>query len=112
MSNIALPGTSSFVGEFLLLIGIFQENFTAAVFSSISVVLGGAYSLWLYNRIVFGNLKTQYLKEYKDINLNEFFILLLLWIPSFFLGLLPVKFLNKLHISVVKLFVVANAIVL
>jgi NADH:ubiquinone oxidoreductase subunit 4 (subunit M) len=61
MANIALPGTSSFVGEFLLLCGSFKVNTSAAFFCATGMVLGGGYSLWLLNRIVYGNLKIQYL---------------------------------------------------
>jgi len=57
MANIALPGTSSFVGEFLILLGTFQVNTFAAVLSATGMILGGAYSLWLYNRIAYGNLR-------------------------------------------------------
>ena len=51
MANIALPGTSSFVGEFLILLGTFQVNTFAAVIAATGMILGGAYSLWLYNRV-------------------------------------------------------------
>ena len=57
MANIALPGTSSFVGEFLLLCGVYQTNSLTAFIAALGVILSGAYSLWLYNRIIFGNLK-------------------------------------------------------
>jgi len=77
MANIALPGTSSFVGEFLILIGIFKVSIAITFLSAISMVLGGAYSLWLLNRVIFGNLKIQYIKKYDDINLREFFYLYL-----------------------------------
>merc|ERR1712054_374460 len=75
MANIALPGTSSFVGEFLLLLGIFKMNIVAAVFGALGVILCGAYSLWLYNRLIFGNLKISYTTKFKDLDLREFFIL-------------------------------------
>merc|ERR1712138_115300 len=61
MANIALPGTSSFVGEFLILLGTFQANTTAAVGGATGMVLGGGYSLWLFNRVAYGNLKTQFI---------------------------------------------------
>lgn len=61
LANIALPGTSAFVGEFLIMLGIMQTNPRVAVRSSTGMVLGGAYSLWLYNRVTYGNLKTLYI---------------------------------------------------
>ena len=112
LSNIALPGTSSFVGEFLLLAGLFQENIFCSIFAGLSVILSGAYSLWLYNRIIFGNLKSEFLKIYSDISFKEFFILISLFIPSLYLGLLPFKFLNIIHLSVVKLFIITNVTIL
>jgi len=57
MANIALPGTSSFVGEFLLLTGVYKINIITCILSALGVILCGAYSLWLYNRVIFGNLK-------------------------------------------------------
>jgi proton-translocating NADH-quinone oxidoreductase chain M len=64
MANIALPGTSSFVGEFLLLCGIYKTNVVACIAGAIGVILCGAYSLWLYNRVIFGNLKISYTIQY------------------------------------------------
>jgi hypothetical protein len=68
MANIALPGTSSFVGEFLLLTGIYKVNILASVISALGVILCGAYSLWLYNRVIFGNLKINHTLLFKDIH--------------------------------------------
>ena len=112
MSNIALPGTSSFIGEFLLLLSVFNESVISSLFAGLSVVLSGAYSLWLYNRIVFGNLKTEYLKMYLDISLKEFVILFFLFLPSLYLGLLPFKFLDTLHLSLSQIFIVINCLYL
>lgn len=100
MANIALPGTSSFIGEFLILIGIFKINICAAFFGALGMILGGAYSLWLFNRIAFGNLKVQYLRFFSDLNKREFFVLLPLIIGTLILGLLPDIFLIPLHTSV------------
>jgi proton-translocating NADH-quinone oxidoreductase chain M len=110
LSNIALPGTSSFVGEFLILIAIFQENTFCSILAGFSVVLSGAYSLWLYNRVSFGNIKTDFLSIYSDLNFREFFILFLLAVISLYLGLLPYQFLTIVHLSSVKLFIISNAI--
>jgi proton-translocating NADH-quinone oxidoreductase chain M len=112
MSNIALPGTSSFIGEFLLLAGLFQESIFCSIFAGFSVVLSGAYSLWLYNRVSFGNLKSEILKFYSDLSFREFFILILLLLTSLYLGLLPYKFLGVIHLSIVKLFIISNVAIL
>jgi len=87
MSNIALPGTSNFVGEFLLLLGLFQKSPISAIVACTSVVFSGAYSLWLCNRILFGNLKTVYLLYFFDLSFKEFYILFTLFIFSLFLAM-------------------------
>jgi NADH-quinone oxidoreductase subunit M len=94
MANIALPGTSSFVGEFLLLLGIYKTNILSSIIGALGVILCGAYSLWLYNRIIFGNLKTTSITMFKDINSREFIILLPLLILVLFMGIYPSFFLN------------------
>ena len=100
MANIGLPGTGSFIGEFLILIGIFQLNTTIAFFSATGMVLGGCYSLWLFNRISYGNLKSQYLIYFKDINKREFFILFPLIFGTLVMGIYPDIFLSPMHMSV------------
>jgi NADH-quinone oxidoreductase subunit M len=89
LANIALPGTSSFVGEFLLLAGIYKTNIFAAIVSAFGVILCGAYSLWLYNRIIFGSLKIDYTVKFRDINMREFFVLFPLLILIFLMGVYP-----------------------
>ena len=100
MANIGLPGTGSFIGEFLILIGIFQLNTTIAFFSATGMVLGGCYSLWLFNRISYGNLKSQYLMYFKDVNKREFFTLLPLILGTLVMGVYPDIFLSPMHMSV------------
>lgn len=96
MANIALPGTSSFIGEFLLLLGIYKENTLAAVLSATGVILSGAYSLWLYNRVTFGNIKQTYTQLFLDITIRETTILFSLLIFVFVLGISPNIFLRRL----------------
>lgn len=87
LANIAVPGTSSFVGEYLLLLGIFTSNTYMCVLSAIGVILCGGYSLWLYNRMVFGNLKIDYIKFYNDIYITEFIILIPLILLVIYFGI-------------------------
>jgi NADH-quinone oxidoreductase subunit M len=103
MANIALPGTSSFVGEFLLLLGIYKVNFFSCILSSTGVILCGAYSLWLYNRIIFGNLKISYTLKFTDVTFKEFVILLPLLFFVFFMGIYPSFFSNFIHLSTCNL---------
>ena len=100
MANIGLPGTGSFIGEFLILLGIYNLNTSIAFFSATGMVLGGCYSLWLFNRISYGNIKSQYLIFFKDINKREFLILLPLILGTLLMGLYPDIFLNPIHMSI------------
>lgn len=126
MGNIALPGTSSFVGEFMILVGAFQKNTFATFMGATSMVLGGAYSLWLFNRVAYGNLKTQYIREFyiskkdessggsenlpanpvenhsplhSDLNRREFYCFLPLVILTLIMGIYPEIFLAPMHVS-------------
>jgi len=108
MANIALPITSNFVGEFLLLVGIFKVSVSGAFFGALGMVLGGAYSLWLFNRIAYGNLKLQYLKCSADICKREFFVLLPFLLGVFVLGIYPQICLSSLHSSVINLIEIIN----
>ena len=106
MANIALPGTSSFVGEFLLLCGVYQTNSLTAFIAALGVILSGAYSLWLYNRIIFGNLKIHNTIIFKDINFREFSILLPLLGLVIFFGIYPSFFLNYIHLASSMIFII------
>ena len=99
MANIALPGTSSFVGEFLILAGAFQTNTTVCVLSATGMILGGGYSLWLFNRVAFGNIKVQYMKAFFDVDKREFGTLLPLIVLTLVMGIYPEIFLDPMHVS-------------
>ncbi len=100
MANISFPGTSSFVGEFLILVGSFKVNTTITFLGATSVVVGAAYSLWLFNRIAYGNLKTQYTNVFLDLSLREFVVFLPLISGTLFVGIYPNFFLTSIHASV------------
>jgi len=100
LANIGLPGTSSFIGEFLILTGSFKVSTFITVLGALSMIIGGCYALWLFNRISYGNLKTQYLNIFLDLNKREFFIFLPLMLSTLFVGLYPNFFLKYLHNSV------------
>ena len=106
MANIALPGTSSFVGEFLILLGIFKINFLACIFGTLGVILSGSYSLWLYNRICFGNLRTSNTLYYKDLDLKEFSILAPLLFSVIFVGIYPNIILKYIHFACTNYFII------
>lgn len=100
IANMSFPGTSSFVGEFLILIGSFKVNIIVTFLSAICMTIGSAYSLWLFNRIAFGNLKTQYTKEFIDLSFKEFIVLLPLIVGTLTIGVYPNIFLDYIHMSV------------
>ena len=89
MANIGLPGTSGFVGEFLSLIGVFKVNIYVAIFATTGVILSAAYALWLYKRVVFGEITNKAIEELKDINVREYVILFPLAILIILFGLYP-----------------------
>jgi proton-translocating NADH-quinone oxidoreductase chain M len=103
MGNISLPGTSSFVGEFLVLTGTYQANPFICVLGATGMVLGAAYSLWLYNRVTFGAFKPHFISTYADLNRREFFTFLPLIISVLWMGVYPEVFLNEIHASVSNL---------
>ena len=92
----------SFVGEFLILVGAFQANTMITMLAATGMVLGGAYSLWLYNRVAFGNLKIQSIHEFSDVNRREFFVQLPLILGTLLMGIYPEIFLDPMHASVSK----------
>ena len=89
MANVGLPGTSGFVGEFLSLIGVFKVNIYVAIFATTGVILSAAYALWLYKRVVFGEITNKAIEELKDINAREYVILFPLAILIILFGVYP-----------------------
>lgn len=108
MSNIALPCTSSFIGEFFILSGAFHINTTATFFGAIGMILGGAYSLWLFNRISYGNLKDQHIFSFQDLNFREYSTFIPLLIGIFSMGIYPSLYHEFIHGSVVNLIAITN----
>ena len=109
LGALGLPGTTGFIGEFLILMGTFKDNFLVAVIASIGVILGAAYMLWLYKRVVFGELINKDLKNLIDLNKTELVILLILVFPSLFFGFYPEPLLNTVEASVSNLITNYNA---
>jgi NADH-quinone oxidoreductase subunit M len=103
LGALGLPGTSGFVGEILILLGTFQKSFLVAIIASIGIILGAAYMLWLYKRVIFGKLEKKELTKLKDLNLSEGLILFLLAGLTLFFGFYPNLILDTIHVSVDKL---------
>ena len=108
LAAIGLPGTSGFIGEFLILIGAFQDNFIVAAIASLGVILGAAYMLWLYKRVIFGELKNKQLLTIDELNKSELFILICLALPVLFFGFYPEPLLNTVEVSVSNLIEMYN----
>jgi len=104
-ANVSLPGTSNFIGEFLILVGIFNKNIFVAVAAAVGVILGAVYAIWLYNRVMLGVLKYGYIKEFADVNRREFLTYLPLIVLIVVLGVYPSLLLNTMHLSVMEVLV-------
>ncbi len=103
LASVGLPGTSGFVGEFLVLFGVFQVNVWAAALAATGVILGAAYMLWLYRRIIFGELVKPDLMRMKDLHPREVAIFAPLVILVLWMGIWPEPFLDVFDASVKNL---------
>ena len=103
LATLGLPGTSGFVGEFLILVGAFKVNILAAILASIGVILAAAYILWLYKRVIFGKLENIQLKKIKDINFSEAAVLSILCFTIIFFGFYPEPLFETINVSVENL---------
>ena len=108
LAAIGLPGTSGFIGEFLILIGTFKKSFLVAAFASLGVILAAAYMLWLYKRIIFGDIIKDEIKKLMDLNKTEFIILSFLAFPIILFGFYPEPLLNTVEISIIDLIEMYN----
>ena len=103
MANVGLPGTSGFVGEFLTLIGTFKVNTWVAFVATSGVILSACYALWLYRRVIFGELEKPNLKSITDMNRREMSYLIPLIVLTILFGVYPKPILDVLSVSVEKL---------
>ena len=100
LGALGLPGTTGFIGEFLILMGTFEKNILVAMIASLGVILGAAYMLWLFKRVVFGEITNQDLNKMKDLKSFEIIILTVLAIPILFFGFYPEPLMNSIEASV------------
>ena len=103
LGGVGLPGTSGFIGEFLILMGAFKKNFLVATIASLGVILAAAYMLWLYKRVVFGDLINKDLLKMVDLKRYEIIILWALAIPTIFFGFYPEPLINTVEVSIKNL---------
>ncbi|WP_158045685.1 NADH-quinone oxidoreductase subunit M [Skermanella pratensis] len=100
LASVGLPGTSGFVGEFLILVGAFQDNTWVAFLATIGIILGAAYMLWLYRRIIFGKITRDDVKGMLDLSPREMAIFAPLVVLVLWMGIYPSSFLNVMSVSV------------
>ena len=100
LAALGLPGTSGFVGEFLVLVGVLQKNILVAILASLGVILAAAYMLWLYKRVIFGKIANSEIKIMTDLNKTEIYIFSSLAFLILFFGVYPEPLFNTIDISV------------
>ena len=100
MANCGLPATSGFVGEFMVIMGAMKANFWLAFAAASTLVLGAAYTLWMYKRVIFGAVANDHVASLKDLNSREFLVLGVLAVAVLAMGLYPAPFTEVMHASV------------
>ncbi len=103
MANAGLPATSGFVGEFMVIMGAMKASFWLAFVAASTLVLGAAYTLWMYKRVIFGAVANDQVKALKDLNPREFAVLAALAAAVLFMGVYPLPFTEVMHGSVNEL---------
>ncbi|MBF0146891.1 MAG: NADH-quinone oxidoreductase subunit M [Magnetococcales bacterium] len=110
MASVGLPGTNGFVGEFLILLGAFLASKAVAFLAATGVVLGAAYMLWMYKRVVFGEIRNPEVSALKDVGMRELATFIPLIVLVFWIGFYPKPFLDVFHVSVQHLLEQASVI--
>ncbi|QSN60310.1 MULTISPECIES: NADH-quinone oxidoreductase subunit M [unclassified Caballeronia] len=103
MANCGLPGTSGFVGEFMVILAAVKFNFWIGFLATFTLILGAAYTLWMYKRVYFGAVANDHVAKLADINKREMFMLLVLALFTLYMGLHPKPFTDVMHESVANL---------
>jgi len=100
LAALGLPGTSGFIGEFLVLVGAFKKSKFIAITASLGVILAASYMLWLYRRVIFGRIANMDLKKMEDLNNTELYIFSSLIFLILFFGFYPEPLLNTISVSI------------
>jgi NADH-quinone oxidoreductase subunit M len=103
MANSGLPGTSGFVGEFLVILAAVKANFWLGFTAAITLILGAAYTLWMYKRVIFGAVANANVAALRDIGRREFWLLAALAIAVLAMGIYPKPLIDVMHVSVTDL---------
>jgi NADH-quinone oxidoreductase subunit M len=103
MANCGLPGTSGFVGEWMVLLGTVSVNFWLAVLAATTLVFGAAYTLWMVKRVYFGPIANDKVRALADANTRELVTLSLLAVAALWMGVYPKPFVDPMQVSVTEL---------
>jgi NADH-quinone oxidoreductase subunit M len=103
MANAGLPGTSGFVGEFMVIIASFKANFWYAFLAATTLVLGAAYTLWMVKRVLYGEVANDNVAELKDLNSREFVVLAVLAFAVLLLGVWPAPLVDMMNVTIEQL---------
>ncbi|MBF0438779.1 MAG: NADH-quinone oxidoreductase subunit M [Magnetococcales bacterium] len=110
LASAGLPGTNSFVGEILILLGAYLANKAVAIIAATGLVLGAAYMLWMYKRVVFGQVANDEVRVLQDLSMREVALFVPLIVLVFWIGFYPDPFLSMFHVSVKHLLTQASAV--
>ena len=108
MANAGLPGTSGFVGEFMVILTAFKASFWIAFAAAMTLILAAAYTLWMYKRVFFGRVANSTVAALEDVNAGEVIVLLLLAVPILVIGVYPQILIEIFHTSASHLLAIAQ----
>jgi NADH-quinone oxidoreductase subunit M len=103
MANAGLPGTSGFVGEFMVIIASFKANFWFAFLAASTLILGAAYTLWMVKRVIYGEVANEKVAELQDLNMREFVVLAVLAVAVLLIGLWPAPLVDMMNVTIDQL---------
>jgi NADH-quinone oxidoreductase subunit M len=103
MANAGLPGTSGFVGEFMVIIASFKANFWFAFVAATTLILGAAYTLWMIKRVIYGEVANDNVARLTDLNRREFLVLAILAVSVLLLGLWPAPLVDMMNVTIEQL---------
>jgi NADH-quinone oxidoreductase subunit M len=108
MANVGLPGTSGFVGEFMVILSAFKANIWYGALAALTLIIGAAYTLWMVKRVFFGPVTNENVEGLSDLNKREFAIMATLAVAVVALGVYPAPLMEVMHTSVENLLVQAT----